>query len=168
MRRLHIILKNSCKQYVRLSVGLCTAVQFCFSLNFKVVKIIVMNLQTSTKNSPFSSPIINGNKAHKTTHVSKLLNISKTIVFHSFLLGSTVLLSLNHYIQATTWDCGITCIMMILSEDKADNLRHNLFNICPEECQNQRLVFYCVVGCGTMEGSLLKLFIFQPYFNIPF
>ena len=52
--------------------------------------------------------------------------------------GNVLLYNYNHCVQATSWDCGITCIMIILSQDQAENLRQNLYSICPEECQNQR------------------------------
>ena len=47
---------------------------------------------------------------------------------------------LKHHAQQSTWDCGLSCICMLLVPDLADDLQNNMSVVCAEEYQNQRYV----------------------------
>jgi len=44
---------------------------------------------------------------------------------------------LQHHTQRSTWDCGLSCICMLIPADSADDLQKNMNVICAEEYKNQ-------------------------------
>lgn len=50
---------------------------------------------------------------------------------------ATFMYELEHHAQQLTWDCGLSCICMLLPSDGANDLQNNMNVICAEEYQNQ-------------------------------
>lgn len=45
---------------------------------------------------------------------------------------------LTHVQQKYNWDCGISCVLMVLSEEKRKDLLKNFAEVCAEEGFNKR------------------------------
>lgn len=45
---------------------------------------------------------------------------------------------LTHVQQKYNWDCGISCVLMVLSEEKRKDLFKNFAEVCAEEGFNKR------------------------------
>ena len=43
----------------------------------------------------------------------------------------------SHYQQKYNWDCGLSCVLMLLQGEQRMEALHNLDNICREEGFNQ-------------------------------
>ncbi|KAK9876444.1 hypothetical protein WA026_012757 [Henosepilachna vigintioctopunctata] len=59
-------------------------------------------------------------------------------------------INVKHHTQNSNWDCGISCLLMVLPEDSRCFLLNNKFEICREEGFNTR---YSIIQLKTYLGS---------------
>lgn len=73
----------------------------------------------------------------------KVLNHSSFELLESLkklyiVILDAVIHNVPHLEQASSWDCGLTCLRMVMPSNLAENFHQNARTICAEEYQHQR------------------------------
>jgi len=67
-----------------------------------------------------------------------IITVADNRAVSKIIILDVVIHEIPHLEQASSWDCGLTCILMILPSHLADNFQLNKSSICSEEFHNQR------------------------------
>ena len=132
----------------------CTTVRTCISLascccNFPVknkvhtnsIQLNYSSSQKSQQNHPYNisatiPDIVESHNAISQQNCTSRTNDLNLSIQH--LISSKVLIPIKHTHQQFSWDCGIACIMMILSTNQKKYLIQNLTKISEEEGYGKR------------------------------
>lgn len=83
--------------------------------------------------------------------------------------------TLEHHRQQSFWDCGLSCVFMVMPGCKKEELRHSISTVCAQEIKNQSVwsidLCYVLNHCGIQHQYFTKTvgidqnFTSEPYYR---